>query len=243
VLLPPPLGDHRTDGRPPTLLTPQEYHLLLTQLETLFLTSPTFTLQKAFFHLHPTIHTLSLLHSLTTTLYDADDNEDVDEAEEEESSEDEDALALGLGGNALKGLINGGAEAGQEGGGGLVKGGEVLELIWQIGRRMSGSVTSLASAEPRSRAADRFRCICSDPTARTIYATLFLHASQPYAQMLVRWVSSGHLSDKHEEFLVKESTSITKKHLDVDFTDEYWERRYTVRQPLSSRKFPRSCWR
>ena len=57
--------------------------------------------------------------------------------------------------------------------------------------------------------------------------------------MLVRWVSSGHLSDKHEEFLVKESTSITKKHLDVDFTDEYWERRYTVRQRAPCSSLPR----
>lgn len=67
-----------------------------------------------------------------------------------------------------------------------------------------------------------------DPKARSIYAQLFLHASQPYVHMLVKWVSTGHLSDKHEEFLVKETTSISKQQLDLDFTDEYWERRYTV---------------
>lgn len=116
----------------------QEYELFVTQLETLFRTSPTFTLQTLRFHLHPRIKDLSLLHSLTKTLYDADDNEDVDEPDEE-SSEDEDAVALGLGGDALKGLIGGGAEK-QEGGGGLVKGGEVLELMWQMSRRLSGCV-------------------------------------------------------------------------------------------------------
>lgn len=46
--------------------------------------------------------------------------------------------------------------------------------------------------------------------------------------MLIDWISSGHLTDKYEEFMVKEATSITKKQLDSDFTDEYWERRYTV---------------
>lgn len=47
--------------------------------------------------------------------------------------------------------------------------------------------------------------------------------------MLVDWISTGHLLDKSEEFMVKEATSITKEQLDLDFTDEYWERRYTVR--------------
>lgn len=46
--------------------------------------------------------------------------------------------------------------------------------------------------------------------------------------MLTEWVSSGRLRDTHEEFMVREATSITKKQLDLDFTDEYWDRRYTV---------------
>lgn len=46
--------------------------------------------------------------------------------------------------------------------------------------------------------------------------------------MLINWISSGRLTDTFDEFLVKESGSITKKQLDLDFTDEYWDRRYTV---------------
>lgn len=46
--------------------------------------------------------------------------------------------------------------------------------------------------------------------------------------MLVGWISTGHLTDKYDEFLVREATSISKKALESDFTDEYWERRYTV---------------
>ncbi|KAL7412307.1 Spc98 family-domain-containing protein [Mrakia frigida] len=180
----------------------QEYNVLLTQLETLFLTSPTFTLQKAFFHLHPTIHTLSLLHALTNQLFRADEDED-DGSEDDESEVDEEERKLGLGGDVLK-------ELDVVGGGGLVKGGEVLGLIWQMGRNMSG-----------------------DPTANSLFSTLLLHASQPYAEMLIDWISSGHLTDKYEEFMVKEATSITKKQLDLDFTDEYWERRYTLRDGTS----------
>ena len=110
----------------------QEYNVLLTQLETLFLTSPTFTLQKTFFHLHPTIHTLSLLHSLTNQLFHADED-DESESDDDDSSVNSDEARLGLGGNRMKDLT-------VSVGGGLVKGGEVLGLIWQMGRNRSGSV-------------------------------------------------------------------------------------------------------
>lgn len=78
----------------------------------------------------------------------------------------------------------------------------------------------------------------SDPTANSLFSTLLLHASQPYAEMLISWISSGHLTDKYEEFMVKEASSITKKELEFDYTDEYWERRYTV---LIAFPLPRSC--
>jgi gamma-tubulin complex component 2 len=71
----------------------------------------------------------------------------------------------------------------------------------------------------------------SDPTASTLHSKLLLHASQPYQKMLVRWISTGHLADPYEEFMVKESGHITKGVLESDYTDEYWERRYTVCQP------------
>jgi gamma-tubulin complex component 2 len=72
---------------------------------------------------------------------------------------------------------------------------------------------------------------CSDPTANHIFSTLLLHASQPYAEMLIDWISSGHLTDKYEEFMVKETLSYTKKKLEQDFIDDYWDKRYTVRPP------------
>jgi hypothetical protein len=47
--------------------------------------------------------------------------------------------------------------------------------------------------------------------------------------MLIKWITTGHLSDPFDEFMVKESGHITKGVLESDYTDEYWERRYTVR--------------
>lgn len=51
--------------------------------------------------------------------------------------------------------------------------------------------------------------------------------------MLLRWISTGKLSDPYDEFMVKESGHITKGALESDYTDEYWDRRYTLRDGSS----------
>ncbi|WWC70294.1 uncharacterized protein I206_104244 [Kwoniella pini CBS 10737] len=189
----------------------KEYRVLTAQLESLFLSSPTFTLQTLYFHLHPTLHTMSLLAGLCLALETDEvgqDNSDV--------SDDDDGLGgmaeeLGLGGAGLKGLMkNLNAQDGLIGGGGPVLGGEVLGIICEREATMSG-----------------------DPTASTLHSTLLLHASQPYFKMLVRWISTGYLLDPFDEFMVKESGHITKGVLESDYTDEYWERRYTLRDGSS----------
>ncbi|ODO09771.1 hypothetical protein I350_01988 [Cryptococcus amylolentus CBS 6273] len=189
----------------------KEYHVLTAQLESLFLSSPTFTLQTLYFHLHPTLRTMSLLASLCQSLETQDTGQ-----ESGDLSDDDDGLGgmadeLGLGGAGLKGLMkNLKAQEGLIGGGGEVIGGEVLGIICEKESTMSG-----------------------DPTASTLYSTLLLHASQPYCKLLVQWISTGHLSDPFDEFMVKESGYITKGVLESDYTDEYWERRYTLRDGSS----------
>ena len=68
-----------------------------------------------------------------------------------------------------------------------------------------------------------------DPTANMLYGTLLKAAGKPYVSMLRMWVTMGKLLDPHEELLVKESKFIDRGNLEMDYTDEYWERRYTVR--------------
>lgn len=113
---------------------------MIAQLESLFLQSPTFTLQTLYFHLHPTLHTMTLLSSLCLSL-EPDENPLGSEA-----SEDEDdglggmAEELGLGGAGLKGLMkNLNAPDGLMGGG-PVLGGEVLGIICEKEATMSGCI-------------------------------------------------------------------------------------------------------
>jgi hypothetical protein len=86
-----------------------------------------------------------------------------------------------------------------------VKGGEVLTVIYERMQTMSG-----------------------DPTAVKVYGTLLTAAGVPYVEMLRVWTTTGRLEDPYEELCVKESKFISKGILEVDYTDEYWERRYTV---------------
>lgn len=122
----------------------QEYRVLTAQLESLYLSSPTFTLQTLYYHLHPTIHTMSLLSSLCQSL----ETDEVAQDVSGETSDDDDdfggkADELGLGGAALKGIM--GAMKGPQAGvpgidmpAGEVIGGEVLGIMCEREATMSG---------------------------------------------------------------------------------------------------------
>ncbi|KAG9311377.1 gamma-tubulin complex component protein [Chiua virens] len=182
----------------------KEYQTLLSQLEHAFNTSPQFTLQKLWFYIHPTVHTLSLIYQLVLELANTDDDDASlsSSADEEQDARDE---ALGLGGAKLKAVLS---EITKSSAGAAVpvKGGEVLTVIYERMQGMSG-----------------------DPTACKVYGTLLSAAGIPYAHMLREWITTGRLQDPYEEFCVKESKFISKGILEVDYTDEYWERRYTLR--------------
>ncbi|KAF9531316.1 gamma-tubulin complex, DGRIP84/SPC97 component [Crepidotus variabilis] len=191
----------------------RDYQTLLAQLEHAFNTSGTFSLQKLWFYVHPTVHTLSLIYQLILELATADDpsnelssNSSSDSDDSEEAARNE---ALGLGGAKLKAMLSemGKASADLASGSGIqVKGGEVLTIIYERMQNMSG-----------------------DPTANVIYGKLLKQAGKPYVQMLRGWVSSGRLLDPHEELLVKEHRFINRATLEIDYVDEYWDRRYILR--------------
>jgi gamma-tubulin complex component 2 len=91
----------------------------------------------------------------------------------------------------------------------ICKGGSVLGLITRRLASMSG-----------------------DPAARELLTTLLREASKPYMAMLNEWLHHGGIKDPHAEFLIKEQKSIKRERLDQDYTDEYWEKRYTMRDAL-----------
>jgi gamma-tubulin complex component 2 len=126
------------------------------------------------------------------------------------SSDEEDEArneALGLGGAKLKAVLSDlNKKGGLDGDNAIpVKGGEVLSVIYDRMQKMSG-----------------------DPAALTLYGEFLRSAGVPYVTMLQGWMSTGTLHDPWEELCVKESKSITRGTLDADYTDQYWDGRYTV---------------
>ncbi|KAG9081419.1 hypothetical protein FRC06_005589 [Ceratobasidium sp. 370] len=189
----------------------KDYTTLITQLEHLFHTSPAFSLQQLWFHIHPALRNLSLIHDIadniisppTASLTPSSSAASDDEQDEEERRRDEE---LGLGGvkAVLMGVGAGIEEAGS------VKGGEVLGILW-----------------------DRWVAMSGDPPASALLRTLLAAASAPYAQILRTWTHHGTLRDPHGEFFVRARVGAgevdTRGKNKEDYTDEYWERRYTLR--------------
>ncbi|KAL8950465.1 MAG: hypothetical protein Q9222_003505 [Ikaeria aurantiellina] len=77
---------------------------------------------------------------------------------------------------------------------------------------------------------DRLSYMSGDPAARTLLQTLLRDASRPYMTMLNEWLHHGGIKDPHAEFVIKEQNSIKREKLEEDYTDEYWEKRYTIRE-------------
>ncbi|KAF2221435.1 Spc98 family-domain-containing protein [Elsinoe ampelina] len=78
----------------------------------------------------------------------------------------------------------------------------------------------------------RLKLMSGDPASREILTTLLRECSRPYMAMLNEWLHHGNVRDPHQEFLIKEQKSIRRDALEQDYTDEYWEKRYTLRSEL-----------
>ena len=76
---------------------------------------------------------------------------------------------------------------------------------------------------------ERLGFMSGDPAARELLQNLLRDASRPYMKMLNEWLHHGGIKDPHSEFLIKEQQSIKREKLEEDYTDEYWEKRYTIR--------------
>jgi gamma-tubulin complex component 2 len=178
----------------------KDYLILIAQLENQLLTNSGFTLHQLHLHTMPTSHLLSQLHSLGLEILKKNSLLDDDVDDSIDDIDDFD--------NILESLREGGELGlGNIPGKRICKGGAVIGLLNKRLAAMSG-----------------------DPAARTLLNSLLREASRPYMTMLNEWLHRGDIKDPHAEFLVKEQKSIRRERLEEDYTDEYWEKRYTIRE-------------
>ena len=104
----------------------------------------------------------------------------------------------------------------------LREGGDLLPGSMSKKKCNGGNVLALLS--------QRLATYSGDPAARTILEMLLREASRPYMAMLNEWLHHGGIHDPHAEFLIGERASIKRERLDEDYTDEYWDKRYYIRE-------------
>ena len=107
----------------------------------------------------------------------------------------------------------------------------ILEQLHEDGNLAPGAMTKklCKGGNTLRLLTERLSKFAGDPTARSLLEELLRDASRPYMQMLNEWLHQGSIHDPHSEFLIKEQKSIKRETLEEDYTDEYWEKRYTVR--------------
>lgn len=177
----------------------KDYLILIAQLEGQLLNNPTFTLHQLHLHTMPTSQCLAQLYSMGQELLRRNGLLDQDLDESMEDFGDVD--------NILEQLKEGGdlvpgAMASKK----ICKGGNILRLL-----------------------TERLATFSGDPTTKSLIQSLLRDASRPYMNMLNEWLHHGGIKDPHAEFLVKEQKWIKREKLEEDYTDEYWEKRYTIR--------------
>ena len=103
----------------------------------------------------------------------------------------------------------------------LQEGGDLLPGSMSKKRCIGGNVLALLT--------ERLATFSGDPAVRSLLQLLLREASRPYVTMLNEWLHHGGIKDPHAEFLIGERSSIKRERLDEDYTDEYWEKRYYIR--------------
>ncbi|PLN76594.1 Spc98 family-domain-containing protein [Aspergillus taichungensis] len=178
----------------------KDYLILIAQLESQLVNNPSFTLHILHLHTMPTSQCLSQLYSLGQELLRRNGLLDQDLDDTIDDFDDVDNIIEQLKEGGE--LVPGGMSSKR-----ICKGGNVLRLL-----------------------TERLATFSGDPTTKALLETLLREASRPYMTMLNEWLHHGGIKDPHAEFLVKEQKWIKREKLEEDYTDEYWEKRYTIRE-------------
>ena len=173
---------------------------MVAQFEHQFLTNPSFTLHTLQIHSTPISQVLFQLHSLTFEILRRNSNDFDNDDDIDDLDDVENILESLREGKEIGAAVSGTRSK-------LCKGGIVLGIL-----------------------AHRLSTLAGDISARALLQNLLHESSKPYMHMLNLWLHHGEIKDPHGEFLIKEQKSIRKEKLDEDYTDEYWEKRYTIRE-------------
>ncbi|XP_017055579.1 gamma-tubulin complex component 2 homolog isoform X2 [Drosophila ficusphila] len=104
----------------------------------------------------------------------------------------------------------------------------VMEEIWTtLGAIQLGGMHDAAVLTYLHK---RIKRLEGDREAQKIIIGLTRKAAEPYMRMLKLWIQKGVIVDRNREFMVEDNEVIHRGELPEHYSDDYWEKRYTVRR-------------
>lgn len=185
----------------------QDYTCLISQLETELFYNKSFSLQTFLLQIQPTAHLFKQLYDLAQSILN----------ENAQKSED---VAAAYNNNDFEKIFESLKE---------VDGAKFPDLDLGFTGRASKSTVCKGGSILRILA-EKLVVFSGDPATSGLLKTLLKDASIPYLKMLKQWIHKGVIFDPYDEFLIREQKSIKRDKLQQDYTDEYWDKRYTVRK-------------
>ncbi|XP_041973122.1 gamma-tubulin complex component 2-like isoform X2 [Aricia agestis] len=100
---------------------------------------------------------------------------------------------------------------------------------------LAAIVTSIGKSELRGGAVltvlhEKTNTLVGDVRAQEISLFLTERACRPYLDILDEWIHKGTIVDPFQEFMIEDNELINKEELPVDYSADYWEKRYSVQR-------------
>ncbi|XP_034825232.1 gamma-tubulin complex component 2-like isoform X2 [Maniola hyperantus] len=100
---------------------------------------------------------------------------------------------------------------------------------------LAAIVTSIGKSELRGGAVltvlhEKTSILMGDARAQEISLFLTERACRPYLNILDQWIHKGTIIDPFQEFMIEDNELINKEELPVDYSADYWEKRYCVQR-------------
>ncbi|KAH8421333.1 hypothetical protein KR009_002058, partial [Drosophila setifemur] len=104
----------------------------------------------------------------------------------------------------------------------------VMEEVWTT--MVDVQANEYRGAAVLTHLQGRIKQLEGDRSAQQLIIGLARKAAEPYMQMLQMWIQKGVIVDRQQEFLVEDNEVIHRDELPEHYSDDYWEKRYTVRR-------------
>lgn len=100
---------------------------------------------------------------------------------------------------------------------------------------LAAIVTNIGKSELRGGAVltvlhEKTTTLMGDMRAQEISLFLTERACRPYLNILDQWIHKGTIIDPFQEFMIEDNELINKEELPVDYSADYWEKRYFIQR-------------